>query len=439
MAQFVTGDLSFISSIVSDECFTPSKPWSRRADKPIDKPMPDTITVDNVAHPLRDIPIPMYSAEWWFIYFFDQAKSLLNKLPMNQRTVLATFFNTAFVKPDGLRNDLPDQRYIIPRGPLATVFAGNFAALRAGLSALLVAGFESIEQGPNGVQVSSEALRKYALNIDKKVYYKLVWRGGEREWGNIRNYGYAPAARYEADAIAWNMRQEWHPFYEVSVRSKVYYRKAFTDNCLFTAVSVTDDWKCAICYPKIEQTTELMEIQKKVKLGRTLEELKSDYPKRIARVVYSSSFKKDEYHIVTVTRAALMVLEGIVLDTKQRQKDTRGPTDFYPELGAQTIVGDNVFAMVEYVRIFHGVEDKDGFTAFYRPSGAKLVNQSDVIVAFGDSKALTEYYRKILDEVAGAKVNRISLCWTAQGTGTPSGLIDYWSKLEFGDGTVLTR
>ncbi len=437
MAQFVTGDLGVISTIVSDECFTPSIPWSRRPDKPIDKKMPDTITVDGAAQVLKDIPIAMYSAEWWFIYFYDQAKQHLTKLKPPPKNALIAFFNKGFVKPDTLRTDQENQRYIIPRGPLATVFAGDFATLRAGLAALLVAGFESIERGPQGIQVSAEAFKKYALNINKKVQYKLVWRGGEREWGNIRQYGYAPAARYEADAIAWNMRQEWHPFYEVPARSKVYYRKAFTDNCLFTAVSVTEDWKCAICYPKIEQTTELMEIQKKFKAGKSLQQLQSEYPKRIARVVYPVGEPK--FYLVTVTRAALMVLEGVVLDTQQQQKDTRGPQDFYPELGAETIVGSNVFAMVEYIRIFHGVEDKDGFTAFLRPSGTKLVDRSDFAMAFGDSKALTDYYLKVVNELNDAKINRIALCWTAQGTAIPGSSIDYWREIRFGDNTVLNR
>lgn len=437
MAQFVSGDLSFIGTIVSDECFTPSIPWSQRADRPTGKKMPDTITVDSIAHELKDIPVPMYSAEWWFVYFFDQSRSLLTKLSTIQKNALIAFFNKGFVKPDTLRTDLENQRYIIPRGPLVTVFAGDFATLRAGLAALLAAGFESIERGPNGIEVSAEALRKYALNINKTVQYKLVWRGGEREWSNIRQYGYAAAARYEADAIAWNMRQEWHPFYDVPARSKVYYRKAFTDNCLFTAVSVTDDWKCAICYPKIEQTTELMEIQKKFKTGQSLQQLQPEYPKRIARVTYPNG--KSEFCVVTVTRTALMVLEGIVLNTQQRQKDTRGPKDFYPELGAETIVGSNVFAMVEYVRIFHGVEDKDGFTAFFRSSGTKLASQSDVIAAFGDGKAATDYYPKIVNELSEAKINRITLCWTAQGTGTPAKTIDYWREIRFGDNTTLTR
>ncbi len=437
MPQFVSGDLSFISSIVSDECFTPSIPWSKRADKPINKKMPDTITVDGVAHDLKDIPIPMYSAEWWFMYFYDQSRSHLLKLSQPQKTALVALFNKGFVRPDTLRSDQENQRYIIPRGPLATVFAGDFATLRAGLAALLAAGFESIERGPNGIEVSAEALRTYALNINKTVQYKLVWRGGEREWGNIRQYGYAATARYEVDAIAWNMRQEWHPFYEVPARSKIYYRKAFTDNCLFTVVSVTDDWKCALCYPKIEQTTELMEIQKKFKAGQSLQQLQATYPKRIARVTYPNN--TSEYYLVTVTRAALMVLEGVVLNTQQVQKDSRGPTDFYPELGAETIVGSNVFAMVEYIRVFHGVEDKDGFTAFFRPSATKLANSSDIILAFGDSKALTDYYPKILDELAKAKINRIALCWTATGTGTPNRMIDYWRELRFGDNTTLTR
>jgi len=438
MAEFKLGDLAFVSTIVSDELFTPSRPWSRRPDKPLDRAMPEHITVDGVAHPLKDYQVEQYGAEWWFAYFFDQAKQWLAKLKTAEKTALLALLNGAFVRPDSLRADAENARYLIPRGQLETVFAGRANVLQDGLKALLAAGFESIEQGPNGMKLSSEALRKYALNMDRKIDYKLVWRGGEREWANVRAYGYAAAARYEKDAKDWNMRQPWHPFDDVPTRSKVYYRKAFTDNCLFTVVSVTDDWRCAICYPKIEQTTALMKIQAAVKGGRTLAQLESEYPDRIARVSYAS--RQPEYRIVNVTRIALMVLEGIVFDTQQRQKDTRGPSDYYPEQGAESIVGSNVFAMAEYVRVFHGVEDKDGFTAFLRPSGSRLASQADLAAAFGSSRAVNEYYQQILTENSSAKVNRISLRWEATGVGAPPGpAIDYWREIKFGNGMTLLR
>src|SRR5690606_22872205 len=101
-------------------------------------------------------------------------------------------------------------------------------------------------------------------------------------------------------------------------------------------------------------------------LSSKLQQLQRQYPSRIARVTYPGN-TQPTYHIVNTTRIALMVLEGIVFDTQQRQKDSRGPTDYYPEQGAESIAGSNVFAMHEYIRIFHGVEDKDGFTAFIRP------------------------------------------------------------------------
>ncbi|MGH7507438.1 MAG: hypothetical protein ACRELX_17420, partial [Longimicrobiales bacterium] len=149
---------------------------------------------------------------------------------------------------------------------------------------------------------------------------------------------------------------------------------------------------------------------------------------------------RPEYRIVNVTRIALMVLEGIVFDTQQRQKDTRGNTDYYPEQGAESIVGSNVFAMAEFIRVFHGVEDKDGFTAFLRPSGSRIASRADMAAGFGTSRAVGEYYQRILTETSSAKVHRISLRWEATGAGTPPGpAIDYWQSIKFGNGTTLNR
>ncbi|MGH7505270.1 MAG: hypothetical protein ACRELX_06450, partial [Longimicrobiales bacterium] len=126
MAAFTVGDLAFVSTIVSDELFTPSRPWSRRADKPADRPMPETISVSSTSHPLRDNAVAAYSAEWWFVYFFDQAKQWLAKLSTADRNALLAMLNAAFVRPDTLRKDGENERYLIPRGPLETVFSGQF-------------------------------------------------------------------------------------------------------------------------------------------------------------------------------------------------------------------------------------------------------------------------------------------------------------------------
>lgn len=429
MSAFTLGDLEFLSTIVSDELFTPSIPWRRRGG------MPATVMIDGQAQRLQDVPVPQYGPEWWWCYFWTEAKGRIARARMPQKNALLAFFNKAFVKPGTLRDDSENERYVVPRGALETVFAGDMPTLRAAMDAALEVGFESIDRGPEGIQVSSEAMEKHVLNLNKRVEYKMAWRGGEREWASVRRFGFEAAARYDVDAVAWNMRQPWHPFHDVAARSKIHIRKAHTDNCLFSAVSVTDDWRAAVCYPKIEQTTELLEVSRLAQHGTPLRELQSRYPGRIARLTYPDG--KVEYKLANQTRIALMILEGVVFNTAGWQKEADRPQ--YPELGAQSIVGSNVVAMLEYTRVFHGFDDAHGFTAFLNPSGTRLIDRADLLVMFGDEKAAHDYYSKILTELDHAKMNRISLRWQDNGVGKLDDQIGYWKEVAFGDGRAIHR
>ena len=429
MSAFTLGDLNLLLTIVSDELFTPSIPWRRRGA------MPATVTIDGQTHRLQDVPVPQYGPEWWWCYFWNEAMGRAAKAKMPQKNALLAFFNKAFVKPDTLRDDRENERYVVPRGPLETVFAGDLPTLRAAMDAALEVGFESVDMGPAGIQVSSEAMEKHVLNLNKQVEYKMAWRGGEREWAGVRRFGFDAAARYEADAVSWNMHQPWHPFHDVAARSKIHIRKAHTDNCLFTAVSVTDDWRAAVCYPKIEQTTELLELARLAQGGTPLGDLQARYPGRIAKVTYPDG--RVEYKLANLTRIALMILEGVVFNTAGWQKDADRPQ--YPELGAQSVVGSNVVAMLEYTRVFHGLDDAHGFTAFLNPSGTHLIDRADLLVMFGDEKAAHDYYSKILTALDHAKMNRISLRWQDNGVGKLDDQIGYWKEVAFGDGRVIHR
>ena len=429
MSAFTIGDLGFLVAIVSDELFTPSLPWHRRGR------MPATVTVGGQLHRLEDVPVPQYGPEWWWCYFWTEAKGRLARAKPAQKNALLAFFNKAFVKPDTLWNDAENERYVIPRGSLETVFAGDLPTLRGAMDAALQVGFESVEMGPAGVQVSSEAMEKYVLNLNKRVEYRMAWRGGERDWDNVRRYGYEAAARYEADARAWNMRQPWHPFHDVAARSRIHVRKAHTDNCLFTAVSVADDWRASVCYPKIAQNTELQEVSRIALNGTPLANLQAQFPGRVAKVTHPNGTV--EFKLANVTRIALIILEGVVFNTADWQADANRPR--YPELGAQTIVGSNVVAMLEYTRVFHGLDDTHGFTAFLNPAGTRLIDRADLLVMFGDEKATHDYYSKILAELDKAKKYRISLRWQDDGIGTLDEQTGYWTEVAFGDGRTIHR
>jgi hypothetical protein len=149
-----------------------------------------------------------------------------------------------------------------------------------------------------------------------------------------------------------------------------------------------------------------------------------------------------DYRMIGVTRIAVMVLDGLVLDTGGAQEDKgRAP---YPEFGVSAVAGSNVFGMQEFVRVFHGTTDEEGFTAFHRPHSKKMATREEVLAAFGDQKAVDDYYPKILDEFNTASQTSVALKWTATGTATPatklnSPFSNYWKQIEFANGKKLSR
>jgi hypothetical protein len=435
MAEFNPSDLGIVTTVIGDFMMTPTKIWRARGETP-----PATVKVGDTEHPLRDLNVELYSREWWFEYFRKESWRFWQRAPGTDKSHLVKFLNEAFVKPDSLRQDDENKRYLIPKGQFDQVC--NDDTLREALTVMLRLGFSSIESGASGLAIiGNEALRKHVTVRDKKHpdTFKLVWRGSERPWESVRLYGSAAAARYDPDAVAWNMREPWHPLSDTPTRNRIHFRNNQNDNCLFTAVSVADDWKCALCYPKIAQHTEMHDIGRSVEAGRTLEQQFRTAPAgRIGKVTYGSGgAARVDYRIVSRTRIALTVLDGLVVDVGGYQDEYSGSR--YPEYGTSSIAGTNIFGMKEFVRLFHGTKDDEGFTAFYVPSGARAASVEEVLAAFGDKKVVNDYYPKIVSALAKASLNRVALKWVDTGTATPPQTLDYWQKIEFANGESIYR
>ncbi len=438
--EFTQSDFGFLTAMRGSDVLSPSTVFGRRSE-----PMPRQVTVGTETHDLADIPVVDYSREFWFEYFRKEAFTRLQSAPPADKAALLAFFNKAFVRPDSFRADLSDHRYVIPRGPFERIFVSpeDNNILRNALRALLNLGFSSIEAGASGqAVVSNQALANRVAVVDKATpdMFRLVWRGSERSWENVRQHGSAAAARFEPDALRWNMREPWHPLSDPAIRNRIHFRNTQNDNCLFTTVSVTDDWKCALCYPKIEQNSDFLGIRQALAAGRSLEaQYRSAPPGRIGKVTFGAGgLGRVEYRMVSVTRIAVLVLDGLVVDTGRAQQDYN-PDARYPEYGTHSVAGSNVFGMLEYVRLFHGPTDDDGFTAYHVPAGTRLVTEAEVLAAFGDARAVVDYFPKIVSAVTEARVNRLGLKWIPTGTEEIKPPLDYWRRIEFANGTVLSR
>lgn len=397
--RFTSADFHMFSQIGADNLLTPRKP--RAGKNPGDStttPAPAEITIGTRTVQINDLPVTDYSPEWWFMYFWKEASARVSSATAQEKQRVLEFFNKAFIKPPkfGLGND-----WVIPRGPFLTGTPPPFAAdeLRGYLTAMLKIGFDWIALDVNGdLGASSDAMLAYADMAGRTVHYQLVWRGESRRGlTELRQKGYDTQARDGERSRTIRTGEPWHPFSENEIRSKLWYRTGQNDNCLYSTVSVATDWRASVCFPKIEQTTDLSAIQNAfVNQKQTLGSLVQQYPTRIGKVLFLNG--KTEDRLITTSKVALMAVEGMFLKTQERQEDTqigKGPGTGYPELGVSSIAGSNVFAMVEFVRIHHGVTDDDGFTALTRLSKSQMVTRDKLVMAFVDDKARTDYYGTI--------------------------------------------
>lgn len=415
--DFEGGDFGFFDGISADNLLVPRSACGA----------PATIQLlSGVEVEINDVAITDYSPEWWFIYLWKEASSRITSATPMQRTTLLKFFNAVFIKPPlfGAAN-----KFVIPRGPFLSQQPNGASPLgsrirsalelRGYFTEMLRVGFDYTSLGANNSpEASSDAMLAFIQNSGVTIHYKLVWRGeSSRTLQELRTKGIQTQAKDAGRSVTIRCNEEWHPFFVDDIKQKLWYRAGQNDNCLYSAISVATDWKASACFPKIEQTTDLSRIQQRVKNKESLQKLQPEFKDRIGWIVYQNG--NAEHRLVTLSKVALLALDGMYVDTKARQEDEKlgkGKDTGYPEWGARGIAGSNVLGMVEYVRVHHGVEDDDGFTAFTRKSKSTMVSREDLLLTFVDNKAKTLYYATVEDAFTKASLYKpIGLRWKPTG------------------------
>jgi hypothetical protein len=308
---------------------------------------------------------PRFSREDWFMYFWREAQGAWGNQASAQQTTDATaFFNRAFKKKadfgqnvrvgNGQAARMVRSNDVVPRGRFENLFSD--AELMSALEMFLKVGFDSFEAPINAAVDHG----RYIKMIDKKIGFEIRWRTEDRRgYDELRKDGIQKQAVDAKRKTDINCDQPWHPFSKKANNSKLWYRRMSLDNEWYCVVSVALDWQTSVCYPKIDQTPKLQIMPANQVVN---EELMNKYPELIHKVEFYDS-STIEHRLVTRSKLALLLVDGMIFDTRQKQSDDAGAETSYPEQGMCAIDGKSVIGVIELLRVHHGLSDADGFTA----------------------------------------------------------------------------
>jgi hypothetical protein len=387
------------------------------------------------------------SPEWWFHYFWMQAKESkkLSSINDQDKAILMGFFDKAFKKID-YPQAWKGKGAIELIKPLRDTMKD--ADIKTVLEVCLKYGFDFVTVNDDNMTVNdtSDFDLLYTLETPKDHnHWRIGWRAEDwRTFKRLRETGYDAQMNDEykekAGDLHWaekcNTRQPWHPFSDPNNRRKMFYRHAQTDNCLYSVVSLATSWQASSCYPKFDQTAWMKSIGEKFRAG-TLDQFSAEEKKYLGIVRFSPlSPINERLMMVTSSQIALVSIGSLVFNTMKAQEKISN-TKGYPEFGVMKVPGKNVLAMIKVIRLHHhnpavhgsAPNDESGFTVLWSPFGQTEPNIADIIAEFPDRKAKDEFKMKIDNEYAKARsqiLARPTLRWLQTGYEEikPSPLVD---------------
>ena len=299
-----------------------------------------------------------FNRSGWFDYFYTEANGAkFTDLSPQDQELLQTITCVFFVKrADG---------QIGLRLPFDEVADGTFRMI---LLFLLTTGFNRIpatkEQAVAGDTSDAHIIGKllWAGPADevasqpniKVVPVEFKWRGDSRPFGTIKSAnGFTTKAASQGYASAKGLTQAWHPFSDDTTRKYLWFRKAATDNCLYSVISVGSNataFKAYLPYPLIKLS------------GGKAAKLNGYLGKRTISATPSAGGAVVQLQVpVSETYLYMFVFAGIALDTGAMQG-----SQAYPEYGVAGIPFKNVYGGLRCVRFHLGdddVGDDDGLVA----------------------------------------------------------------------------
>ncbi len=159
-----------------------------------------------------------HSFEWWFNQFWREC-------PDRDRRA----FYIEMLNPDGTPKN-PNMSDLQKRDLLTRMLRSGFAEFTADYLESDDLTLPGIQSGLNRVHVA--------------------FRGDFRTPNEVRLHeGTYAKASLPALRSSMNMSRPWHPFSDPAIRMKLYFRRWNADNCLYTVVSIAEDFLTATKFP----------------------------------------------------------------------------------------------------------------------------------------------------------------------------------------------
>ncbi|MGD0628329.1 MAG: hypothetical protein ABR987_03195 [Terracidiphilus sp.] len=356
-----------------------------------------------------------YSREGWFIYFYQEAKGRRD----NKEAILE-IMNELFVCPDEIR-DATAYQMKAPYHALDEIPDGTLQGI---LDELLKIGFERIplQSQPGRITDSSYDVAQAKIYYDVNEHVAAAWRGETRDWATIRTHGGTlTQANFEQRAVELNMRAEWHPFKDTYNRQYLWYRKGQNDNCKYSVVSLGNHFRVAANFPKLEDRVSWPGMPLSVDpslFGIVKQEgeiqIQAMGNKKITNKYFADidliSTKGPVKQLMIVTRVyvALVFRQGWIVNTHLKQVKSKGKVELdealklgktpgFREIGSGDIPFKYYFGVVALIRVHHGSEDDNGFTACVDKTKSFHKSENDLLEIFADEQKAKDAYQKMMN------------------------------------------
>jgi len=360
--------------------------------------------------------IEEYSFEWWFNYFWAEARGAGEAQAgglgaADERTfwgVVARLF-----APESLPRSDADAQAINAAGTGLKVRA-DYDRLgdgdrRAVLTTLLRLGFEEFP-----LAFMDEAASLFAHHVTvpmavlstgevmtTQISMALGYRSDSRPWSAISTQGVKARSHVPKLVVDMHMDKPWHPFADEAVRNSVWWRKGVKDNCLHTVISIASTFNDALYFPRIDDGSIYPFKDKLLGNGSLLDkwtpEVNQSAKAKRMYLVRAVVNGRQTYMFASLTTILVFAFPPNfrAANTEKYQKN-RGVANAFPERGVGEIPTEYILAYLDVLRVHHGKTGDDGQTCFIR--SVTVIPPSDdalkaVLVTDSAVMAFKEYIR----------------------------------------------
>jgi len=261
---------------------------------------------------------------------------------------------------------LPSDRTLTLRAPDAWRGVDDTVLLNV-LSHLLQTGFVKVPArlGTQGPDSGTDVYRAVMVQSFDGVKFKLGWRGDSRSIKAIRDAGglinKAESDRY-AESV--NLRAPWNPFSLVENRTCYYFRRTQSDNCLYSVVSISTEFRTSTVFPLLGDVKN-----RPSSLPDPRDNFAALKPvhRRLLHLVSGNGQKT--IRMADAQQLYLVAVNDAFFDTRRAQEQVAQGQGF-PEFAVKLVPETGVLGCVKYVRVHHGLDQHAGQTVLLDKNGS---------------------------------------------------------------------